>query len=153
MQSHFLGEVASKVDQSRLHFVGHLSHRNYIRALQLSSAHIYLTYPFILSWSLLEAMSTGCLVIGSDTPPVREVVDGTNGLLVSFFDKEALAQSVIDVLADSRHFEGHRNRARETILARYDMKHVCLPQMLSFLGFSKTKSDSRPHRALHSERV
>ena len=68
-----------KYDTSRLHFVGTLPYDNYLNLLQVSTAHIYLTYPFILSWSMLEAMSTGCIVVASGTPPVAEYMkDGYN---------------------------------------------------------------------------
>ncbi len=78
-QSVFLDEVAGRIDTRRLHFAGHLPYQSYLKVLQISSAHVYLTYPFVLSWSLLEAMSAGCLVIGSDTAPVRDVLDDSNG--------------------------------------------------------------------------
>ncbi len=74
-KSIFLDEVAARIDMSRVHFCGHLPYQGYLQALQISSAHIYLTYPFTLSWSLLEAMSAGCLVIGSDTAPLRDVLN------------------------------------------------------------------------------
>ena len=135
-QSVFLNEVEAAVDLSRIHFVGRVPHSDHLRALQISSAHVYLTYPFVLSWSLLEAMSTGCLVIASDTTPVREVVDGRNGLLVPFLDPDRLAETVIEALARPNRFKKHRTRARETILASYDAKRVCLPRMLAFLGLA-----------------
>jgi len=81
-KSIFFEEVIHQIDQKRLHFVGRLPYSSYLNALQISSVHVYLTYPFVLSWSLLEAMSAGCLVIGSDTAPVREVLNNKNGLLV-----------------------------------------------------------------------
>ena len=89
---------AEQIDNERLHFTGSLPYRDYLAALQISSAHIYLTYPFVLSWSLIEALSAGCLVIGSDTAPVREVIDGENGVLTPFFDSRALADRVIEAL-------------------------------------------------------
>ena len=90
-KSIFLKEVSKRIDSKRVHFTGRLSYRDYLKALQLSSAHVYLTYPFVLSWSFIEAMSCGCVIIGSDTTPVREVINGENGMLVSFFDHEQLA--------------------------------------------------------------
>jgi glycosyltransferase involved in cell wall biosynthesis len=132
-KSIFLAEVADRIDPTRIHFTGSLPYRDYLRALQISSAHVYLTYPFVLSWSLVEAMSVGCLVIGSDTAPVREVIDGSNGLLVPFFDTEALAEAVVDALARPRRFHALRAQARRTALERYDVQRICLPAMLSFI--------------------
>ena len=141
-RSIFLAEVSDKVDRTRLHFVGPLSHRDLIRAFQISSAHVYLTYPFVLSWSLLEAMSSECLVIGSDTAPVREVIDGQNGLLVPFFDTDKLARTTIDALKRPQAFEKHRKLARKTVLQRYDAKRICVPKMLSFIGVSDTSRNT-----------
>ncbi len=78
-KSVFLSEVADRIDSSRVHFVGRLPYDAYLKALQVSAAHVYLTYPFVLSWSLLEAMSVGCAIVASDTSlGVREVIDGEN---------------------------------------------------------------------------
>src|SRR5262249_14926443 len=108
-KSIFFNEVASRIDQRRVHFTGHLKHPDYIRALQVSSAHVYLTYPFVLSWSLIEALSVGCVVIASDTAPVREVINSEeNGILVPFFDVSQLADRVIEVLADPSRFRAVR---------------------------------------------
>ena len=90
-KSIFLNEVRDRIDSKRVHFTGRLAYRDYLKALQVSSAHVYLTYPFVLSWSCIEALSCGCVVIGSDTTPVREVINGENGVLVPFFDHEQLA--------------------------------------------------------------
>jgi glycosyltransferase involved in cell wall biosynthesis len=94
--------------------------------------HVYLTYPFVLSWSLLEATSAGCLVIASRTPPIEEVIgDGVNGRLVDFFDQDLLADQINAALAygDDRL----RSAARETVIARYDLRSACLPAYLSLL--------------------
>src|SRR5439155_3994199 len=94
-----LAEVGGRLDLSRLHFVGWLPYDQYLAVLQVSAVHVYLTYPFVLSWGLLEAMAAGCLVIGSRTTPVLEVVDGaSNGLLVDFFDSDALARQICTAL-------------------------------------------------------
>jgi len=133
-KSLFLAEVGDQIDKERLHFTGPLPYRDYLRALQISSAHVYFTYPFVLSWSLLEALSAGCLVIGSDTAPVREVIEGENGILTPFFDSRALADRVIEALEHPRRFDSMRTRARQTVLDRFDLERICLPEMLSFIG-------------------
>jgi len=132
-KSIFFDEVADQVDLKRIHFTGRLSYSDYLSALQISSAHIYLTYPFVLSWSLLEALSAGCVVIGSDTAPVREVLNDKNGLLVPFFDIEQLANCVIEVLTDPPLFRSIRVQARKTILDQYDLARICLPRMMAFI--------------------
>ena len=96
---------------------------------------MYLTYPFVLSWSLLEAMAAGCVVIGSRTPPVEEAVDGkTNGYLVDFFDVDALADRICSVLRNPSAAAPIRGGAREHVIANYDLKTVCLPQHLELIG-------------------
>jgi glycosyltransferase involved in cell wall biosynthesis len=106
-----LREVA--VDPARTHFVGRLPRQDYLRVLQLSAAHVYLSYPFVLSWSLLEAMAVGCLVVGSATAPVREVIqDGLNGRLVDFFDVPALARTVLGALGAPGLQQPLREQAR-----------------------------------------
>ncbi len=90
-----LQELGAKIDLSRVHFVGMLEYHEYLNLLQVSSAHVYLTYPFVLSWSFIEAMACGCLMVGSGTPPVLEVLrDGFNGLTVDFFAPKALANRI-----------------------------------------------------------
>lgn len=114
-------EVAARIDPRRVHFVGTLAYAAYLRLLQVSRAHVYLTYPFVLSWSLIEAMSAGCLVIGSDTAPVREVVIANeNGLIVPFFDVRALSLAVIDALARPAAYAGLRQTARATALRDFE---------------------------------
>lgn len=94
-----LGELGSKLDPTRTHFLGKVPYAGYKRVLQVSAAHLYLTYPFVLSWSMLEALATGCLVIGSDTAPVREVLDGgVNGLVVNMFDPGEVVKRTVEVL-------------------------------------------------------
>ena len=129
----FLSEVREQIPLSRVHFVGKIPYMDYVSLLQTSAAHIYLTYPFVLSWSMLEAMSAGVALIASSTPPVLEVVEnGANGVLVDFFDVDGLAQSTIDVLEHPHKYVAMRQAARKTIVERYDTS-VCLPQWLKLL--------------------
>ena len=89
-----LQEVGADLDLTRVHFIGQVPYSGYINLLQISSAHVYLTYPFVLSWSFIEALACGCVVIGSATPPVLEVLeDGVNGFTVDFFAIDDLARS------------------------------------------------------------
>jgi glycosyltransferase involved in cell wall biosynthesis len=140
-QSLFLEEVASRIDIRRVSFAGHLPYQDYLRALQISSAHVYFTYPFVLSWSLLEAMSAGCLVIGSDTAPVREVLNRENGILVPFFDVDQLASRVIDALAHGSRYRKLRTAARQTVLDKYDLAQTCLPALVNFIRSDERKSE------------
>jgi glycosyltransferase involved in cell wall biosynthesis len=121
------------LDRSRLHFTGLLPYDQYLQVLQASSVHIYLTRPFVLSWSMLEAMATGCLVLASDTAPVTEIIqDGENGLLVDFFTPEAIAERVDEVFASPDRMAKIRTNARETILQGYDLSQL-LPQHLQWV--------------------
>lgn len=130
----FLKEVARDIDKSRVHFVGRLAHHTLIQLLQVSAAHVYLTYPFVLSWSLLEAMSIGCLVIGSTTAPVQEVIEhGRNGLLSEFFDHQALARRVAEALETREGLNGCRKNARELVRQKFDLISICLPLHLELL--------------------
>lgn len=114
-----LSEVV--VDPKRLHFLGKVPYDTYLKVLQVSAAHVYLTYPFVLSWSMLEAMACGCLVVGSDTPPVREVVEhGVNGLLCDFFDHADMAELVVKALNNRQAMQPLRVAARELMVQRYD---------------------------------
>lgn len=129
-----LDEVGKDLDMGRVHFVGRLPYSTFLDVLRVSSAHVYLTYPFVLSWSMLEAMSVGGLVIGSATPPVQEVIrHGENGLLVDFFDVAGLARTVIDALENRTRFDALRKAARQTIVDNYDLKTVCLPRQLDMV--------------------
>ncbi|MEP9366537.1 glycosyltransferase [Xanthobacter sp. VNH20] len=116
----FAAEVAGRLDMSRVFFLGPVPRKAFLKVLQVSAVHAYLTYPFVLSWSLLEAMSAGCLVVGSDTPPVREVIwDGRTGLLTPFFSHQYLAQKMIEVLDNPRAFDGIRREARASVVRHY----------------------------------
>jgi glycosyltransferase involved in cell wall biosynthesis len=130
----YLNEVKNDLDLTRVHFVGNLSYPNFISLLQVSSVHVYLTYPFVLSWSLLEAMSAGCTIVASDTPPVKEVISsGINGVLVDFFDHEAIASQVIELISNSERRRVLGSNARELIVNNYDLQSICLPKQLSWV--------------------
>lgn len=130
-----LAGVGGRLDTARVHFVGRLEHIEMLASMRPSAAHVYLTYPFVLSWSMLEAMALGCLVIGSDTVPVREVIeDKRNGLLVNFFDQDALAERLIDACTRPRSAYAHlRQAARQTILERYDRQRISVPAWLALV--------------------
>ena len=129
-----LAEVGNRLDMRRIRFVGRIPYNDFVAMLQVSAAHVYLTYPFVLSWSMLEAMSAGCLVIGSATPPVEEVIrDGDNGLLVDFFSPPAIAEAVDRVLRHPDRMADIRGRARRTVIERYDLLSVCLPRHIALV--------------------
>ncbi len=128
--------ILSKVrfDPTRVVFLHRCSYEELRNVLSLSSAHVYLSYPFVLSWSLLESMSHECLVIGSRTPPVMEVIEhGDNGLLVDFFSSDQIADAVVNALENPDAMRPMRARARETVRARYDLKTVCLPAQVELI--------------------
>lgn len=124
-----------KLDMARTHFVGKLPYDSYRQVLQVSAAHVYLTYPFVLSWSMLEAMASGCLVIGSKTAPVEEVIeDRVNGRLIDFFDRERGAGGVLDglerqdawvELRSRASLDARRSFARDQGLSTYEMALAC----------------------------
>ena len=129
-----LAEIGPQIDLSRVIFLGRVSYEAYLRILQISSVHVYMTYPFVLSWSCLEAMAAGCAVIGSATAPVEEViVGGENGLLVDFFSAPALADAVDSVLNHPDRMAAMRARARQTVVERYDFRRVSLPKYLALM--------------------
>ncbi len=124
-----LKEVGEQLDMERVRFVGRVPYADFLRMLQVSAAHVYLTYPFVLSWSMLEAMAAGCAVIGSATAPVEEVIeDGVNGLLVDFFSTTGIADAIDRVLDAPDRIQGMRDAARRTAVEHYDLKTVCLPR-------------------------
>ena len=121
------------LDLDRVHFTGLLPYPEYLQVLQSSTVHIYLTRPFVLSWSMLEALSAGCLVVASRTAPVTEVIeDGVNGLLVDFFSPQEIADRVEEVLNHPTQMAPIRVKARETIQERYNLAQL-LPQHLEWI--------------------
>ncbi len=133
----FASEVRPQIsdaDWNRLHFLGNVPYQHFIPLLQLSTVHVYLTYPFVLSWSLLEAMSAGCAIVASDTQPLREAIhhDDT-GRLVDFFDSAALADEVCALLDDPAARVRLGTNARNFAVANYDLKTICLPRQLEWV--------------------
>jgi glycosyltransferase involved in cell wall biosynthesis len=136
-KAHFLAPVqaaAPGADWSRVHFSPRLPFADHIALLRVSRVHAYLTYPFVLSWSLLEAMSLGCAIVASDTPPVRDALaDGETGLLVDFFDPAALAQRICDLAAAPAQAARLGANAREWARANVDLARICLPRQLAWV--------------------
>ena len=124
-------ELGDSVDWDRVHFLGRVPYGDFCKVIQLGRCHLYMSMPFVLSWSLLEAMAMQATVIGSDTAPTREVIaHGETGLLVDYFDPQALAAQVIDVLANPGDYAHLGPAARAQTVARYDFHTVCLPEHL-----------------------
>jgi glycosyltransferase involved in cell wall biosynthesis len=124
-------EVGDSVDWEKVHFLGQVPFEDYQKIIQISRCHIYLTMPFILSWSLLESMSMQSTIVASDVAPVREAIThGETGLLVDFFDPDALAAQVLDVLANPAVYSHIGLNARKHVVENYDFLTVCLPEHL-----------------------
>ncbi|MCX7273714.1 MAG: glycosyltransferase family 4 protein [Burkholderiales bacterium] len=137
-----LSELGDRLDPARIHFLGRIDYDRFCRVLQVSAAHVYLTYPFVLSWSMLEAMASGCLVIGSRTPPVQEVIqDSRNGLLVDFFSPKAIAARIDEALDRPRAMASIRAAARQTVLDRYSLTH-CLDRQIELIS-ALARGDTR----------
>jgi glycosyltransferase involved in cell wall biosynthesis len=134
----FIDEVRPRIpdaDWARVHFLGNLPYSQFVPLLQASTVHVYLTYPFVLSWSLLEAMSVGCAIVGSDTAPVREaIVNDLTGRLVPCLDPDALARAVVALLEDPAARARLGANARAFARDRYDLRRVCLPRQLGWVS-------------------
>ena len=133
----FVDEVmpgVSPADRDRIFFLGKVPYQQFIGLLQLSRVHVYLTYPFALSWSLLEAMSVGCTIVGSDTAPVREVIEhGQTGRLTPFFDRAGLAHEITDLLDRPEERQRLGDNARAFVRENYDLIRVCLPKQIAWV--------------------
>ncbi|MDR0441699.1 MAG: glycosyltransferase family 4 protein [Candidatus Accumulibacter sp.] len=129
-----LDELGDALDLSGIRFLGRVPYSVFLKLLQVSAAHVYLTYPFVLSWSMLEAMAAGCLVVGSRTAPVEEVIrDGENGLLADFFAPEEIARKVIAALKAPQDFTALRQNARQSVIDAYDLQRICLPGQMRLI--------------------
>lgn len=133
----FIEEVRPQIsdaDWSRVHFLGNLPYHHFVTLLQCSSLHVYLTYPFVLSWSLLEAMSIGCAIVASDTSPVQDaIINNETGRLVDFFDYRALANEVAAILDNPSERQRLGVNARGLIQETYDLKTICLPRQIEWI--------------------
>jgi glycosyltransferase involved in cell wall biosynthesis len=131
-----LDEVRPQIDDAdweRVHFLGQIPYPRFVKLLQVSTVHVYLTYPFVLSWSVLEAMSAGCAMVASDTAPLREVIrDGQTGRFVDFFDVRGLADAICALLDDPAERKRLGDNARAFARAHYDLA-VCLPQQVAWV--------------------
>jgi len=134
-------------DKSRLHFTGKLSYGDYINLLQSSSVHVYSTCPFVLSWSILEAMACGCTIVASNTQPVTEVIkDNYNGLLYDFFNVGELIEKIEYVFNNPEKMEEISYNARKTIVENYSLEKI-MPKQLEFLEkLEKNKDESGSKR-------
>ena len=130
----FLSEVRDTLDMTRVHFMGKIPYADFVSLMQVSRAHAYLTYPFVLSWSMIEAMAAGCHVVASSTAPVAEAItNGVNGTLVDFFDVAGWSAALTQALADPERCAALRAAARQTALTHYDLRRVCLPRMVEYV--------------------
>jgi glycosyltransferase involved in cell wall biosynthesis len=118
-----------------VHFLGTIPYESFIPLLQLSTVHVYLTYPFVLSWSLLEAMSVGCAIVASDTQPLREAIaHDKTGRLVDFFDHQALAKEICQLLDNAKLRAKLGKNARAFAIKHYDLQTICLPNQLAWVN-------------------
>ena len=133
----FVNEVRPQIndaDWARVHFLGNIAYQYFIPLLQLSTVHVYLTYPFVLSWSLLEAMSVGCAIVASDTKPLHEAIrHDETGRLVGFFDIKGLVKEVCALLANPADRQRLGHNARLFAQQNYDLNDVCLPKQLAWV--------------------
>jgi glycosyltransferase involved in cell wall biosynthesis len=133
----FIDEVRSRIPTphwDRVHYLGRVPYDRYLSMVQVSTAHVYLTYPFVLSWSLLESMSAGCAILASDTAPVREAIsDGETGILTDFFDHAALTDKLDTLLDDPAMRQRLGENARAHVRETYDLQTVCLPKHIDWV--------------------
>jgi glycosyltransferase involved in cell wall biosynthesis len=123
-----LAELSDRLDRERVHFLGRVPHAQMLDAFSIAAAHVYYTYPFVLSWSLVEAMACECLILGSDTAPVRDAIThGVDGVLNDFFDVDALSAAMIRAVTDPDRFALMRQAARESALSGFDQNSIGVP--------------------------
>ena len=134
--------LMSDSEWGRVHFLGKIPYEQYLKVLQISSAHVYLTYPFVLSWSLLEAMSVGCPIVASDTGPIQEVIThGKTGLLCNFFDQNQYVRSIVQLIEDQKLAKELASEARKTVIRNYDLRTKSVPNQLKWIESMVDTSD------------
>jgi glycosyltransferase involved in cell wall biosynthesis len=133
----YIDEVRGQIsdeDWARVHFLGRVPYPRFLSMMQVSRAHVYLTYPFVLSWSLLESMACESAILASDTAPVTEVLtEGETGWLVDFFDRQALVDRLCALLDDAPARARMGKAARDFVVRNYDLHSVCLPKQLEWV--------------------
>jgi glycosyltransferase involved in cell wall biosynthesis len=133
----FIDEVRAEIsdsDWARVHFLGRVPYERFLAMMQISRVHVYLTYPFVLSWSLLEAMSAECAILASDTAPVREALtEDETGRMVDFFDRAGLVDRLCELLDDGDARARLGRAAREHVRKTYDLTRVCLPRHVEWV--------------------
>lgn len=133
----FIDEVRGQIptpNWQRVHFLGKIPYDQFIKLLQVSRVHLYLTYPFVLSWSLFEAMSAEAAIVASDTGPLKEAIrDGENGMLVDFFDGDGLVEKCCALLEDAEMRRSFGQAARQHIVQNYDLRSQCLPRQMQWV--------------------
>ena len=134
----FIDEVRGHIadeDWARVHFLGRIPYDRFVTLLQVSRVHVYLTYPFVLSWSLFETMSVEGAIVASDTAPVKELIThDETGRLVDFFERDALVDEVVTLLEDAEARARLGSAAREHVVRRYDLRKICLPGQLRWVN-------------------
>lgn len=121
------------INLDKIHFVGPLPYIDYLKLLQISSLHVYLTVPYVLSWSLLEAMSVGCCIVASNTAPVLEAIkDNYNGLLTDFYDIDSMISKIEYALNNQSKMDEIRENARKTVLNDFNLVD-CLSKQIDYI--------------------
>ena len=147
-----LAELGDRLDLTRIHFLGRVDYDSYLALIQVAKVHCYLTYPFVLSWSLLESLSTGCLVVAADNAAVREVVEhGVNGLLADFFSPDDIAARIADALDRRVATDAIRAAARRGVVERYALADL-LPRHLQLIRHLAGSAETcgEPHLELET---
>lgn len=133
----FIDEVRGKIptpNWERVHFLGKIPYSQFVALLQLTRVHVYLTYPFVLSWSLFEAMSAQAAIVASDTGPLKEAIrHGETGRLVDFFDGDALVEEVCMLMENPEMRAELGQAARRFMVSNYDLRSICLPGQLEWI--------------------